>query len=319
MQRIDAHSINSAFNFLSRELEQKLPGIWEQQYANLWAENGQYLPAPTALELGSTSIVEEVMESVGRAQEISDLTDDIPTVSVGLNETRYNVHHYALSYHYSILELAREAKAGRSLNTQRIKAVDLGLRQRVNDLLLFGDKKRESGGLYNLSGVPLNATSYNPNTATWVQHIDFWVKALSDLQELNFLSVGTSYALTSHKMVLKLKTTYQSNDSGKTAYDAIMDIFGTAAGGSLKAIVGVNESKTTLLQAKGIQAAGANLDRIVLMPQDSAVLSYARFAPNYLEPERRSVNFKVASFVGCSELICHEPQSMAYYDVPTVI
>ncbi len=42
MQRLDAHTINQAASFFSRELEQKLPKIWEQQYANLWAENGMY-------------------------------------------------------------------------------------------------------------------------------------------------------------------------------------------------------------------------------------------------------------------------------------
>jgi hypothetical protein len=319
MQRLDAHTINQAANFFSRELEQKLPKIWEQQYANLWAENGLYLPAPSVLEEGTTSISEEVMESVGRAQEISDLTDDIPTVSVSIAEAQFKVHHFALAYHYSILELAREAKAGRSLQTQRIKAVDRGLRQRVNDLLLFGDKKRGSQGLYNLNGIPLSATAYNPNTATWVQHIDFFVNLLGGVQDRNQLSAGISYVMTSYKHTLKLKTTYQSNDSGKTAYDAIMDIFGTQAGGTLKGIIGVNESKAAILEAKGIKAAGTNLDRIVCMPQDSEVLSYARFAPNYLEPERRSMNFKVAAYVGCSELIVHEPEAMQYADIPTVL
>jgi hypothetical protein len=325
MQRLDAHTINKAFAHFNRQLELILPGVYEQQYASLWAEEGMYLPPATPLEMGVTSIVERIYEGVGEGVEISDLSDDIPMVSVTQQETSFNVHHFALSYGYTIMQLAREAKAGTSLNPRQIEKVDRGLRQMVHNQLLFGvaaagkRNARGSKGLYNNPLVPISATTYNPNTATWQQHIDFIMARVTEVEIRNQLASGVRRILTDKRHLLKLSTTYQSGDSGKSVMTALTEIL-KMSNPNFEGIYAVNESSHDVLLSFGVNTVPANrTTRMILMPDDQNVISYGRIAPDYLEPERRGVSFKVAAISGCSELIIHAPNELGYVDFPEAL
>ena len=141
MQRLDAHTIQKAFAFFEKELELVLPKVYEQEYAQLWAEEGGILPAAVPIQMGHTSITERIYEGVGEGVEISDLSDDIPMVQATQDEESFNVHMFALSYGYNIIQLARQATAkanGGSYDFQSrdISLVDRGLRQMVHNQLL---------------------------------------------------------------------------------------------------------------------------------------------------------------------------------------
>jgi len=312
-ERLNAHTLQKAQQYLEGELEQRLPEIYEQKYAPLWAEEGMYIPAASSLEEGTTEIKEELFEAVGKAAQTDLFSGDIPVVQTSINEETYQVHMFALAYAYNIIGLARDAKAGRPLNMKRVLYVDRGLRQATHELILFGNKKRGTTGLYNNASVPVATTTYNPNTATWQQHLDFFTEKLTDVMVNNFLSAGTDYVLTSYRHIQKLKTTYQSADSGLSAYEAIMKT------NDIKGLIGVNESSAPLLERFGIQAAGTDFDRMIFMPEDANVISHARFAPNFLEPERRELNYKVVAYSGCSELIITAPTEMLYVPIPSVV
>lgn len=316
-ERLNANSIATAGHFLEGELEQRLPQIYEQQYAVLWAEAGMFLPMPGVLDEGTTEVVEEIFEAVGKAAEFGDLSQDIPTVQASIGETAFNVHSFALAYEYSILQLARMAKSGRTdLNMKKARAVDRGLRQRIHDLLVFGSSKRGSTGLFNNALVPVVAPAYNPNTATFQQHVNFFTDQLTSIMIGNQLSAGTDWILTSYAHVQKLKSTYQSNDSGLTAYEAIMKMHGEDG---LKGIKGVNEASANLLELYGVTNPGDDLDRMIFMPEDDQVINHLRYAPSFLPPERTKMNFSVTAYIGCSELIISAPNEMRYVNVPTTV
>ena len=321
MNRLDAHTIQTAFAHFNRQLELILPKVYEQQYASLWAEEGMYLPPAIPIERGVTSIVERIYEGVGEGVEISDLSDDIPMVSVTQAETSFNVHHFALAYGYSIMQLAREAKAGISLNPRQIEKVDRGLRQMVHNQLLFGvsapgkSNARGSKGLYNNPLVPISATSYNPNSATWQQHIDFIVAQIAEVDMRNQLASGVSFILTDKRHITKLATTRQNGGTGDSALKTLLETL-KLTNPSFKGIYAVNESSHDVLAQFGINTTPTRTTRMLLMPEDPNVISYGRVASDYLEPERRGIAYKVAAIAGCSELILHAPAELGYVDFP---
>jgi hypothetical protein len=316
MEKLNTNTVFEAAQFLEGELEQRLPQVYEQQYAPLWAEAALYIPEATPLEIGSTSVVEEIFEAVGQAAEIEDLTTDVPVVTAAVGETSYNVHNYAIAYQYSILQLARMMKSGRSdFNMRQARAVDRALRQSVHELLVFGSAKRGSTGLLNDANIPTSAPAYNPNTATFQQHVNFFTEQLTNVKINNQLAAGTNWVLTSYPHVQKLKSTYQSNDSGLTAYEAIMKLHGDDG---LQGIIGVNECRADLLEQFGVNTVGDDLDKMVFLPEDDMVISHARYAPSFLPPQPNKMQFDVWAYMGCSELIIHAPQEMRYVDIPTV-
>ncbi|MGL5076888.1 MAG: major capsid family protein [Waterburya sp.] len=316
---LDDIDIASAGMFLQRELEQKLTKVYEKKYANLWAEQGQYLTARPDLQLGAEFITEEVIESVGRADEISELAMDGSTVSVSATEFRFNTHVFATSYNYSILKLNAARFAKKDINARLAVAADRAIRQRIHDLAVFGSTKRQSSGLFNDANVPVEATSYNPNTATFQQHIDFVAQICSNVEDRNSLTENVGTLLVPNKLLYRWKQQYQSNDSGKTVYSAIMDNFGSGSGGSITTIAGVNECKSSELIANGVLPVGSVLDRVIFLPSDPDAVERLYYPPMTLAPQLNGMNFRVITFAGTSQTIIHTPQALAYVNIPTVL
>lgn len=316
VKRLDAHSIQTAFSYFEGQLEYNLPNVISQEYAQLWAEEGLFLPAPFALDLGTEYVSEYISEGVGEGVEINDLSDDIPMVSVTQDKTRYQVRHFALSYGYNIIDMARQAKSGVNLNTKKMLTTDMGLRQMVHNTILFGTPSagkpnpRGFTGLYNNPNVPVQATGYNPNSADWDAHVEFIMSQVTQVEIRNQLAGGVDQILTDKAHLFKLNTTYKD---GVSVAQALTEIFSRSNPG-FKGINAVNESSPVILEQFGVKPAGSNETRMILMPTNPLVMSYGRIAPDYLEPERRGLTFKVAAINGTSDFMIHAPNEMSYVD-----
>lgn len=318
MEFLDALDINTAGMFLRRELEQKLPKVYEKKYTNLWADQGLYLPASPTLELGTEFITEEILESVGRADEVTEIAMDGNTVSVSASEARFNVHVFRANYNYSVLKLHAAQKAGKDINGRHAAAADRAIRQRVHDLAVFGSAKRQSAGLFNNPLVPVEATAYNANTATFQQHVDFVANICSTVEDRNALTSSIGYLFVPNKLLYKWKQTYQTN-AGNTVYEALMNNFGEQNGGTIKQIVGVNECRVSELIANGVLAPGATTDRVVFMSADPDVVERIYYPPITMPPQLYDMNYRVITFMATSQTIMHLPEANAYVNIPQVL
>lgn len=313
--RLDATDIANAGRYLSRQLEQTMPQVYEKRYAKLWAEEGQHLTANPTLEKGATAVIEDIVESVGEAVELSDLTNDYPTVSVSEGEDKYNVHTFVAAYAYTIPQLHAASKAGKDIDKKRVKAVDRVLRQKVHELAVFGSKKRGSNGFFNHPSVPIYTTGYDANTASWQDAIDFVSQVISSIEDRNELTESVSKLIIPNKLWRKWFTTYQSGDSGKSALEAI-----EAAGKnkSLK-IVAENECRADILEKFGVKPPGTNEDRLVFVPENEDVAERLYYPPDYLPAQLHGMQYKVIAYVGTSETMIHYPEAMGYVDIPKVL
>jgi hypothetical protein len=317
-KRLDASDIANAGSFLERELLQRLPRVYEKRYASLWAEEGMYLIIGGSLEEYAETIEAEILETVGEAEEYSDMSGDIPVVSSSITTENFNVHIFAVATSHSILKLSASQKAGRNVQAIDLVAVDRALRQKVHKVAVFGDKKRGSEGFFNNSKVPTTASSYNPNTATWQDHLDFYADTMAAIADRNELTESTAWILLPNKLRSKLGTTYQNGDSGKSVLEAIMENFGTSGGGTLKGIVRLNESRADILERFGVHPVGTNKDRIVFVPENEDVVERLGDSPQYMPPQLVDMNYKTVFFHRTSETMVHYPDAMEYVDVARV-
>lgn len=320
MKRYDNSEITAAGSFLERELLQKLPQVYERRYAQLWAEDGQAITVTGSLDGYAEQIEAELMNSVGEAKEYSDGSTDIPIASSSITTENFNVHIFSMATQHSIFKLRAAQQAGRSIEMVDTNAAVRALRQKVNDVLIFGDTKRGSTGFMNDPNVPLTPSGgYDPNTATWQDHIDFFAGVMTDVADRNFLTDNISTIYIPNKLMSKLATTYQTGDSGKSAIEAIVDNFGQAMGGSFQGFRVVNETRALLLERFGVRPTGTNEDRIVFAPSSADVVDRLGDAPETMPTQFVDMHFRTVHFMRTSECMIHYPESMQYVDIPQVV
>lgn len=152
-------SVREAGVFLNRQLEQRLPKIYQRRYPTLKFANGELLPLTFDLEAGADSIVEEIMDTVGEMGEaMPDAIDDIPLADASIAETKFGVIVKPIAIRYSVRELAAAQKAGRNIRGMREFAARRAIEETMNSIGAVGDKARGLVGLLNDPNVPVDST-----------------------------------------------------------------------------------------------------------------------------------------------------------------
>lgn len=305
--------------YLARQLEQLMPKVYRRKYAGLWAQaDSTVITGLPDLDPGATSIVEQVVDERGEAKLMSDDADDIPLVEVSINENKYQVYVVALGYRYGVMQLLRQARSNLDINREKSVQTDRGIREKIHRLLLFGDVNRGTTGLYNDAGVPITTGTYDANTASWQDHIDFVREELARVSNRNEMTDNVDTMIIPNNLWYIWSTTYQTNDSGKTVIQAIRETLGQSGGGTLRQILAKNECRADLLEQFGVKAPGTDEDRIIYLPANEDAVDRMFSPMSYLEPQLRGLNYYVYAYAATTETMIHYPESCAYSDIPKV-
>jgi hypothetical protein len=278
-----------------------------------------YHKASATLERGTASVTEQIIEGRGEALPLTDYNTDFPTNQVAINEASFKVIDFVTRINYTILELWAAEKAGKDIVSLRLNQAYKTMQERMHRHAVFGNTRYNHTGLFGSAAVTNVISAYNPNTATWQQDLDFFRTQLSDLADSINNTAQTGYIMIPPKLRFKLASTYQTGDSGATVMQALMDNFGTANGGFLKGIIGANECRAVELEREGINAAGANLDRIVFIP-DSEDYSERLYYPVFVTaPEIKDLQWQIILVQGTTEQIFHLPKEARYVSVTKML
>ena len=305
--------VNSAGIYLSRELEHRLPKLYEKKYPQYWAAEGMFHKSSATLEQGAASVTEQIIEGRGEALPLTDYNTDFPTNQVAINETYFKVIDFVTRINYTILELWAAEKAGKDIVSLRLNQAYKTMQERIHRHAVFGNARYNHQGLFSSSLVTNTISAYNPNTSTWQQDLDFFRSAMSDLADSVNNTAQTGYVLIPPKLRFKLASTYQTGDSGATVLAALMENFGVANGGFLKGIIGANECRAVELEREGVNAAGSNLDRIMFIPDSEDYAERLYYPVFQTAPELKDLQYQVILVQGTSEIIFHLPKEARYY------
>lgn len=314
MKRTDAPG---AGMFLSRQLEQRFSMVFEPRYPQYWAEEGMYFPATADLEVGAEALIEETADSSGGTAFLSDTADDFPLVDASISEKSFKTYSLVAGAGWTVEELNKDAKAGRNIRLHRMNALKRSFAERIHNLSVFGDSDRGYTGLLSSTDVPLNSSSYNPNTASFQDHIDFFTEEYTAVRASTNLVAFPDTVLIPEKLRAKWASTVLSG-TNISVLSFIMDNYGQSAGGSLRRIVTVNEVQSSFLEDNGVHAASTNKDRMMILPADPQAVERKFYAMNYLEPQLRGLKWIVPAYCGSSEVIFHYPDSCRYTDFAKV-
>lgn len=303
--------IGAGGSYFTRALLQTLPTIYSLDYPELWALDKNYIPVAGNLA-GYAETIEEVQyEKRGEAKEYIDNTTDIPTLTTAYSSKRYNVHMFTIALEYSLQQLAA-AQIHPQKMQKELQEAEQELRRLNHFLLLFGSQERQSTGLFNDPDIPVDSGAYNPATATWQEHINFFADQISGIEDANNLSVRVGDIKITNKLYSTLVRTRQSNDSGMSAMAAIMQDYPDVK------FHRVNESRSSILEQFGVKSPLTGEDRIVFCPvMSNNQMDRLADAPDHTPPRWQDMTYRTVLFHRSSQLMIHKPGSFRYYDYPT--
>lgn len=310
-QRFD--SVEAGGSFLTRALLQTLPNVYELSYQKLWSLESDYIPIVGNLE-GYAQRIEEVrFEAKGEAKEYVDKTSDIPVLTSAFASDTFNVHTFAVALEHGLQELKSLEVYPEKLSKE-LKNANRVLMQEQHRLLVFGDNgQRNSTGLFSDTNVPVDGGTYDPLTATWQDHIDFFAEQITIIEDNNVLTTTVGKIYITAQLYRILATTYQENDSAKSAMEAIMKNYPSVT------FHRVNECRADLLERFGASPIGTGEERIVFTPvNDDDQLDRLADAPDAHPPQWRDLSYRTIYYVRTSQTIIHKPESFRYYNFPSL-
>jgi len=154
--------------FLERELTAVLRTEYNREYARLEAMN--MLPVNTEAGEGDDSVLWHAMDSVGFAKFVSNYADDAPRVDLYGEEHTANIRTLMVAFGFSVQDVRRAIKAGKSLEQRKATAAREAMEQKKNQVGFYGDASRGIHGLLtapNTQDVTPATAAASPNGTAW--------------------------------------------------------------------------------------------------------------------------------------------------------
>lgn len=144
---------------------------YEKKFPLLKAASGLVIPISQEADTADDTITYEFFSQVGMAKIISNYADDLPRVDVHGERFTSDIRGIGDSYDYSIQDVRKGAKTGKSLPQRKAIAARRGNDQRVDKIAWYGDSEYNLFGLLNNPNitagvVQVGATSGNYTWAT---------------------------------------------------------------------------------------------------------------------------------------------------------
>jgi hypothetical protein len=260
-------AITSYADYLHRQLEQKLPGILMRKMPGLPFANGQFLPATADLAIGAETLTRETMEAFGEAVIYSDTTSDLPTISTTIDERGYRAVTFVAGVKWTINELEKASFAGTDVVSRRTQFLPRFFDERKQKFILAGSPQHNITGFFNNAQVPKVNSTFNPNTASASDFMDFIYEILSETPDRTNLVGGIALMLVPLRFRQKMAQLFLSGTS-VSVLEKVLEVYGPSTGGTLRQIVAINEMKSDVLELYGINPAGTDKDLIMLAPVD---------------------------------------------------
>lgn len=150
--------------YFGRQLQYRDPNVLVRRFPELgFSDAGGLLPVTYDIPAGARSVLQEVMESYGRASDGAVLSnaDDFPLVNEDMAEIEDNVIAYTIGYEYLWSEIRSASYGQRDISSYRQEAARRALEERINLHGAYGNTKYNMRGLVNHPGHQQSVSALN--------------------------------------------------------------------------------------------------------------------------------------------------------------
>ncbi|NEZ65526.1 DUF2184 domain-containing protein [Leptolyngbyaceae cyanobacterium CCMR0082] len=318
--------------FLYRSLQQRLAKVIGRRLKTLHFHNGDLIPNFADLTPGVRTVIQEEVLDYGEAGLMAPEAADIPLVAVEAQDAEYRVVYPMAGFSYSFQESLTQQAAESDpyitrINTRRSKMQGARrvIEERCNDVAAYGESGLGFTGLLNNANVTLNDSTFDPfDAASTPDQIIEWF-----LNEVGGVAVDTNNV--EHPTVALVSTELDNLFDRKRLPDAPETIKSfilrtqrersQRVPGGIQDIIGIQECRSSRLEAKGVHSAGNNKDRIALYDMDPENLErhimpglMDMFPEDWVETRGGRKIYPMYSCV--SETIIPFPGAIRYLDHP---
>lgn len=285
---------------LGKALEDMRSRVYEDDYTLIKAR--QFIPVSNDVDPGAETFAYEEQAHVGEAKIISNYSDDPPSAEVESRKVILPIVGVGGSYHYSLMDLRRAAKAGTPLTARKARAARDVWERRLDSIAASGAGDQNVGGFINST----NVTAANAATGTWsgatpaqiVADVNGASAAMITASDENF---EPNTLLVPTAQFLILAQTRMSADNSESIRQAIL---------------GSNPWLTDIQPWNVLAGAGAgSTDRAVLYRKDPGVCEL--IIPQDFEvlpPQADNFAFKVLTHGRTGGTAVYKPLGMRYMD-----
>ena len=310
--------------YLSRRLEQLLPGVVSIPFPRLKFYGGSIVPVFPDLAPGAPEVVREALSYVGDADLMGDGAVDIPVVNLSSTENRYRTFMYASAFSYTMQEMRAFERAGNANTvTSRRQAVAMrAIAERVDRFAAFGSAAHGVAGFLNNGAV----TADNLSTDLWALTPDalaeFFLDTAATISRDSSGAFSSLDVLVSHDVNALLETT-RMTDGADSVKAYIL-----RASSYIRSFQWLD-----YLHSANMVGGQAGKDRIVFDPFDAIqgdidpeiAPDYAENSEMHVEPVQmappeywQTANLRtiVPMFMCVTGSIINQPSSFRYVDIP---
>jgi hypothetical protein len=285
-------------NILNRELERKLPGVLTRPMPELPIADGALIPATADLPVGVQYESKELMEQAGEAKFYSGDSKDLPLISFTEDEQGYRVMTLVTGVQWNHVELERAnyANANRStprdIVTRRSSFVPRVFAEAEQKFVLAGSADHGITGFFNNPDVPSENSSYDPSNSGTdaLDSIAFLNDCYTGLPDRTNNVAQVSVIVAPRRLINYWSTQFLPNTS-VTVISSILQNLGPSSGGTLRGFVALEECKSEVLVAYGLQSAGTNKDLVMIAPVNDMVASRS-----YNDPRRLPLSYDMGTY-----------------------
>lgn len=305
---------------LTRYTTRVLAGLKEKKLRNLPFANSEIVPFRNSIDLSVTKIVEQFLEGSGRAQQLSQVANDIPLVSGSIGEDEYKVTCFVTGYELTYKEMATSQAVLNAIGggTVENRMASLGFRviqEAINDWIAFGDADSNVTGFFNNPNVTAEDSAFDPyaGATTFQQQLDFINEVLIDpFRAQTRLNVGDFMIAVPDTLLGKWVNT-QGNDGTTSVYDAVMR---SNRDRGLMGIMSLNEARKDGQSGSLPTSIGVGgKDRIAIFVQDPEIMAYDGSSINQWPEVRKAAGYMMPLYQVVGEFILSITNCMRYVDV----
>jgi len=189
--------------FFDRELEATKSETYDIEYPELEARN--ILPVSMDVDPGAEFIRYEQYDQVGMAIVISSYNTALPRADVKGKEFISPIRSLGASYGYNIQEIRNAKYAGKPLERKKADAAKRAVRQKENDVFLFGDSAHKLNGFINHPNISTTTFPADGTGSSILWSTKTPLLILRDLNKLvNYIPENTKKVEAADSLVMPL-------------------------------------------------------------------------------------------------------------------
>lgn len=175
-------------------LERDLEWMDPTRFEDLYKDNVQWrslFPVKNLNNQGVSDYKYKMYEVTGKAKPLSNGATDIPMAGSKNRTYKQEIHDFGLGYDYTVQEVQAYIQGNQPLETERIRGVNLGYDNTMNDLIWNGDAELAIEGFISHSAItPVTATT-RETVVTWADKVAAASGGMNVVRDIrDFVSAG---------------------------------------------------------------------------------------------------------------------------------